>query len=134
VWEAAKPHWVSENHGAAIWAAGINVNSRMQSKSSVHDLSEVKLVQALFSTDPPKTGRPRLRLCDSTNPTKFRDMHLGASQLGCGLYAAIRNPVSHLTPDEIGLSPQEALESLAAFSLFARWVHRAEIEALISSA
>jgi len=44
-----------------------------------------------------------------------------------GCYAALRNPPSHDPQDE--LSEQEALEQLASFSVLARWVSRAKVEA-----
>lgn len=128
VWNAAEPHWNSDNHDAAVWAAGINVNSRMRAKVGRHDLGEVKLIQAVFSLKPATKGNPRLRLCDKANPDLFNDRHIGAMQLGVGLFAGVRNPVNHLTPEQHDLSQQEALESLAAFSLFARWVDQAKVE------
>jgi hypothetical protein len=127
VWEAARPHWVSGNHDAALWAAGINVNSRLQTKVGRKDLGETKLLQECFSLEPPKPGRPRLRLCGDENPDLFKDRHVGAMQVGGGLYAAVRNPLNHVVPDDNPLTEREALECLAGFSLLARWIERAEM-------
>ncbi|MER6974400.1 TIGR02391 family protein [Nocardioides sp. NPDC000445] len=45
--------------------------------------------------------------------------------LGQGLFSGIRNPLNHVGADD--LTEQEALETLAAWSLFARWVDRAVV-------
>jgi hypothetical protein len=127
VWDAARPHWESGNHDAALTAAAINVSSRLKKKVGRRDIDNGKLVQQAFSLEPPKEGKPRLRLIGEENPDLFRDVHLGAMNLGVGLYAAVRNPLTHLTPDEHPLSEHETLESLAAFSLLARWIERAEV-------
>lgn len=127
VWEAARPHWLSGNHEAALWAAAINVNSRLKRKSGCFDIGETKLVSALFSVNDPEPARPRLRRCDRSNPDHFKDMHVGANNLGTGLFMAVRNPINHIG-EELALGEREALESLAAWSLFARWVDAATVE------
>jgi len=127
VWDAARPHWSSGNHEAALWAAAINVNSRLKSKSGRKNLGETKLVNELFATEPAQPGRPRLRRVDDSNPELFRDMHAGASNLGKGLFMAVRNPINHVG-EALELTEREALESLAAWSLFARWVDAAWVE------
>lgn len=128
VWDAAAPHWLSDNHRAALWAAAVNVNSRTQRKVGRHDLGEGKLLDEVFGIGEPSRGRPRLRLTDRRNPEHFKDIHLGASSLGKGLYSAVRNPVTHISEEDHDLSPAEALEALAGFSLLARWIDRAEVE------
>lgn len=132
VWDAARPHWLSGNHGAALWAAGINVNSRLQAKVGRRDLGETKLLQESFSLEDPKPGKSRLRLCGPENPDLFKDRHIGAMNVGGGLYAAVRNPLNHVSPAENPLSENEALECLAGFSLLARWIERAKVEAVES--
>ena len=120
VWDAAKPHWDSGNFDAAVWAAAINVNHHLKSKAERPGLGESKLVREAFSTTAPERGRVRLRLCEEANPDLFRDRHVGALNFGQGLISGVRNPLSHVgAPD---LSEQNALEALAAWSVFARWV------------
>lgn len=132
VWDAAAPHWQSDNHRAALWAAAVNVNSRTQRKVGRADLGESKLLQEIFGLDDAAPGRPRLRLTDKRNPDHFKDVHLGASSLGRGLYSAVRNPVNHVSEEDHDLSPAEALEALAGFSLLARWIDRAEVASVVS--
>ncbi|WP_181411031.1 TIGR02391 family protein [Nocardioides humi] len=125
VWDAARPHWESDNHDAAVWAAAINVNTQLKAKAERPDLGETKLVQEVFGTSPPEPGKVRLRLCDESNPDLFKDRHIGAIMLGQGLFSGVRNPLNHVGADD--LTEQEALETLAAWSLFARWVTQAEV-------
>lgn len=125
VWDAARPHWESGNHDAAVWAAAINVTTQLKAKAERPDLGESKLVQAAFGTSAPESGKVRLRLCDDSNPDLYRDRHVGAISLGQGLFSGVRNPLNHVGADD--LTEQEALETLAAWSLFARWVTRAVV-------
>lgn len=128
VWDAAEPHWESGNHRAALWAAGVNVNSRLQEKVQRRDVGEGKLLQECFSELPPTARAPRLRLTRTSNADHFKDVHVGAMNLGVGLYAAVRNPVNHIDEREHDIGAPEALESLAAFGLLARWIDRAEVD------
>jgi hypothetical protein len=127
VWEAARSHWTSGNHDAAVWAAGVNVNSRLQRKVGRKDIGEGQLLREAFSADEPKPGRPRLRLTDSSNPLLFQDLHVGASNFGQGLYSAVRNVLNHVEADEHSIRESEAIEALAAFSLLARWIDKADV-------
>ena len=106
-------------------AAAINVNTTLKAKGKRPELGESKLVQEVFSASPPQPGRARLRLCDESNPDLFKDRHIGAIQLGQGLFSGVRKPLNHVGAED--LSEQEALETLAAWSLFARWVDRADV-------
>ncbi|MEV0942454.1 TIGR02391 family protein [Micromonospora wenchangensis] len=128
VWNAARPHWESGNHRAAIHAAAMNVNSRMRKKLDRYDVSEAKAVREAFSVEDPQPGRPRLRLASKTDPEHFKSLHGGAGNFGAGLFSAVRNPVAHLPDGEHDVPEREALECLAAFSLLARWIDRAEVE------
>ena len=125
VWEAARPHWESDNHDAAVWAAAINVNTKLKVKAERPDLGESKLVTAAFGTLVPDAAQVRLRLCDDSNPDLFKDRHVGAINLGQGLFSGVRNPLNHVGAQD--LTEQEALETLAAWSLFARWIDQAEV-------
>jgi hypothetical protein len=134
VWDAARPHWTSGNHDAAVWAAGVNVNSRLQTKIGRKDLSDGRLIRDAFGTDDPKPGHPRLRLADDSNPDHFKDVHAGAANFGQGLYAAVRNVVNHVDAGEHSFREGEALEALAAFSLLARWIDRAQVVSVEATA
>ncbi|WP_082518813.1 TIGR02391 family protein [Leifsonia sp. Leaf336] len=129
VWDAARPHWLSGNHDAAVWAAAVNVNSRLQQKVGRFNLGETRLLNEVFSLHAPEANRPRLRLVDDVNPDLFKDVHLGAAALGHGLYSAVRNPLNHVDADIHQIGEAEALEALAGFSLLSRWIDRARVVA-----
>lgn len=84
------------NHDAAVWAAAINVNTALKSKAERPDLGESRLVSAAFGTPVPEPGQVRLRLCDESNPDLFKDRHVGAINLGHGLFSGVRNPLNHV--------------------------------------
>lgn len=88
---------------------------------------KVKLVREAFTEKPAKAGAVRLRF-DTVADRQTRDsMRDGAMNFGVGWFQAIRNPVGHLPNDEHELTEQQALERLAAWSLFAGWVERANL-------
>lgn len=110
-------------------AAAKAVNSQLQAKVSRRDVSEADLVKQAFSDKPPEPGKPRLRF-NSVEDDKTREsMRGGALEFGSGCFRAIRNPVGHRPNDEIEMTEHEALERLAAFSLLARFIDNAELEA-----
>ncbi len=55
-------------------------------------------------------------------------MTLGAMHFGMGCFMAIRNPIGHLPHEHHEITEQGVFEQLAAWSLLARWIERAEIE------
>jgi hypothetical protein len=76
-----------------------------------------------FSTEPPKSDWPRLRLPGLEQGTpSWQSAHEGAMHFGQGCAEAIRNLAVHGDDD----LEQAALEALASLSLLARWIERAE--------
>lgn len=128
VWAAAAPQWTAHHLHDAVMAASKAVNAMLQAKAGRRDQSETTLVQAAFSTSRRPDGRPRLRFLTIENEKTRDSMTQGAMNFGMGCFLAIRNPLGHLPDDEHNLTEQEALEQLASWSLFARWIDRAEIE------
>ena len=129
IWEAARPSWEASSHSDAVDAAARNLNARIRVKSGRGDLGEGDLIAQLFSLKDADANNPRLRVplpVDIGNRTS-QNIHAGIIEFGKGLYQAVRNPQAHEAPGTIELSEQEALECLAAFSLLARWVDRADV-------
>jgi uncharacterized protein (TIGR02391 family) len=127
VWQAARSRWASGHYSDAVVAALKKVNAEAQNKTGRHTITEADLFKQLFSPDPPKSGMPRLRLRDDEGSDTFKSAHRGAMALAEGLFAGIRNVVSH-TVAETEPDEQHALEQLAAVSVLARWVHDARVE------
>jgi hypothetical protein len=101
-------------------AAARNLNSRLRSKVGRKDIGEGDLVAHVFSDKPGDETNPRLRLPLPTDVgTKtVSSLYGGISGFGKGLFQAVRNPLAHEAPATMGTTEQEALESLAALSLF----------------
>ncbi|BCJ65118.1 TIGR02391 family protein [Polymorphospora rubra] len=127
VWDSAKPLWSNGHYREAVTAAARAVNAYTQAKVGRRDVSEAKLFQQAFATAPPEPGKPRLRIMADDGSDTYKSVHTGALNFAGGLYGAIRNPASHVMLDE--LPEDEALEQLAAFSVLARWVDRATLDA-----
>ncbi|PVY34222.1 TIGR02391 family protein [Williamsia muralis] len=128
IWRAAESQWSLGQRHEAVLAAAKTVNSQIQAKVRRRDLSDRRLVQEAFSEKPPEIGKPRLRFSQITQDETRESMRHGAMNFGAGCFSAIRNPLGHLSNDEIELDEQTALEQLAALSLFARWVDQADLE------
>jgi hypothetical protein len=124
IWEGARSLWQSGHFREAVASAAIKLNAETQNLVQRRDKSEGALFLEAFSNDPPKPGAARLRIVPDDGSDTFRSIHRGARDFANGLYAAIRNPISHT----LGELPEvEALEQLAAFSVLARWVSRSDL-------
>lgn len=126
IWSGAQSLWQSGHYREAVEAALKKLNAETQNKVGRRDVSETKLFRESYSSDDPAPGRPRLRRMHNDGSDTYVSMQRGAMSLAEGIYAGIRNPLSHEAEHE--LSEQEALEYLAAVSVLARWVDESEVE------
>lgn len=129
VWVAAQPQWKAGHLHDAVMAASKAVNAMLESKVGRSDVSEVKLVTEAFSEKPPTAGARRLRFPGIEGEQTRASVTVGVMNFGIGCFKAIRNPLGHLPDDQHDITDQEALEQLAAWSLFARWINRAAVAA-----
>lgn len=129
VWEAARSAWEAGQFDDAVDAAARNVNSQMRAKTGRKDIGEQDLVAQLFSDKPADAANPRLRLplAPHLGDKTVASIYAGVLAFGRGLFSAVRNPLAHEAPGATEITEAEALESLAAFSLLARWVDRASV-------
>lgn len=127
-WERSKSLWHSGHYHEAVMEAAKTINHEAQKKLGRRDLSERKLFNDAFSTNPAKPGAPKLRLAKNDGGDTYANLHQGARAFAEGLYAGIRNPGMHQPQENHGGQQQLALEQLAAFSLLARWIDQAEVE------
>jgi hypothetical protein len=125
VWSGAKSLWQSGHFREAVEGAIRKLNAETQNKVGRRDVSETNLFKHAFSLDEPKAGNARLRRMKDDGSDTYRSVQRGAMNLAEGVFAGIRNPLSHEADQE--LSEQEALEYLAALSVLARWVDAAAV-------
>ena len=128
VWSGAKSLWQSGHYREAVEGAIKKLNAETQNKIDRRDVSETDLFKQSFSLDEPKPGKARLRRMKDDGSDTYKSVQRGAMNLAEGVFAGIRNPLSH--EDDQELSEQEALEYLAALSVLARWVDASDVEAV----
>jgi hypothetical protein len=99
-------------------ALATHIKARAKSK-----LNDRKLVQDVFSPDPPKPGQIRLQFPGDRAEETWTSRQLGLQLLAQGAYAGIRNVAAHAdTP----WAEHEAIEYLAVLSVIARWTEETE--------
>jgi len=126
IWSGAASLWQSGHYSSAVEDAAKKVNAETQNKVGRRDLSETKLFQETFSEKPAEPGKARLRRMEPDASDTYKSVQRGAMALAEGIFAGIRNPLTHEADQE--LDEQTALEYLAALSVLARWVDESEVE------
>lgn len=126
VWSGARSLWQSGHFVQAVRDAATKLNAETQNKVGRRDVSETDLFKQSFSLDEAKPGKSRLRRMPPEDSDTYRSLQRGAMAFAEGVFAGIRNPLSHETDQE--LSDQVALEYLAALSVLARWVDESTVE------
>lgn len=126
VWSGARSLWQSGHYVQAVRDAATKLNAETQNKVGRRDVSETDLFKQSFSLDEAKLGRSRLRRMVPEDNDTYRSLQRGALAFAEGVFAGIRNPLSHEADQE--LSEQVALEYLAALSVLARWVDESTVE------
>ncbi|MFD6677722.1 TIGR02391 family protein [Rhodococcus zopfii] len=128
IWEGAKSLWQSGHYREAVGGAIRKLNAETQNKVGRRDVGETNLFKQAFSTDQPKADAARLRRMKDDGSDTYKSVQRGAMSFAEGVFAGIRNPLSHEVDQE--LSEQEALEYLAALSVLARWVDQSDVESV----
>lgn len=126
IWDGAKSLWQSGHYREAVGGAIRKLNAETQNKLGRRDLSETKLFQEAFTEKPASVGKARLRRMKPEASDTYKSVQRGAMAFAEGVFAGIRNPLSHEADQE--LTEQEALEYLAALSVLARWVDESTVE------
>lgn len=126
IWDGTNSLWQSGHYREAIGGAIRKLNAETQNKIGRRDVSETNLFKQAFSTDQPKQGSSRLRRMKDDGSDTYKSVQRGAMAFAEGVFAGIRNPLSHEADHE--LREQEALEYLAALSVVARWVDNSTVE------
>jgi uncharacterized protein (TIGR02391 family) len=125
VWDAARTFWDAGAHAVAVEQATKSITAHTQQKTGCQ-LADDDLMSQVWSDEPPKADRPRLRFLGDRSTKTWQSRQRGARALAQGCYGGIRNVVAHQhAPDW----PQQlALEYLACLSVLARWIDEAEVE------
>lgn len=126
IWSGAESLWQSGHYRSAVEDAAKKVNAETQNRVGRRDLSETKLFQEAFSEKPAEPGKARLRRMTPDGSDTYKSVQRGAMALAEGIFAGIRNPLSHEADQE--LDEQVALEYLAVLSVLARWVDESTAE------
>lgn len=126
IWNGASSLWKSGHYREAVEGAIKKLNAETQNKVGRRDVSETDLFKQAFSMDEAKFGKARLRRMKDDGSDTYKSVQRGAMTFAEGVFAGIRNPLSHEAEQE--LSEQEALEYLAALSVLARWVDGSGVE------
>lgn len=126
IWSGARSLCQSGHFVQAVRDAATKLNAETQNKVGRRDVSETDLFKQSFSLDEAKLGKSRLRRMLPEDSDTYRSVQRGAMTFAEGVFAGIRNPLSHEADQE--LSEQVALEYLAALSVLARWVDESTVE------
>lgn len=126
IWCGARSLWQSGHFVQAVRDAATKLNAETQNKVGRRDVSETDLFKQSFSLDEAKPGKARLRRLTPEDSDTYRSVQRGAMAFAEGVFAGIRNPLSHEADQE--MSEQVALEHLAALSVLARWVDESTVE------
>jgi uncharacterized protein (TIGR02391 family) len=127
IWDAAKSPWRNGHYGDAVRGAARSLNGLVQRKVGRRDASDAKLVGECFSLKEPSAEQPRLRLIADDGSETYASLHEGAAAFGRGCFMAIRNVLNHEYGEMAEPPEQEALAYLAAMSVLARWIDKAQL-------
>ncbi|HYA68060.1 MAG TPA: TIGR02391 family protein [Acidimicrobiales bacterium] len=127
IWRNAASSWQEAQFGQALQAAVTFVlGTMLPNKLERFDLAGFDLVREAFSLEPPKPGRPRLRLPMVAPDTEAWVMaHSGAGHLGVGCAQVVRGLV---TRELDYFDEASAFELLMTLSALARWIDQANVE------
>ncbi len=127
IWRNVAPLWQEAEYGYAVKAAATFVfGTMLPNKLDRFDLAGVELVNEAFNLEPPKPGRPRLRLPRISPDTEaWTVAHSGARHFGLGCALMARGLVG---PDGSELDEAAAFEILIALSAMARWIDQAHVQ------
>ena len=125
IWSGARSLWQSGHFVQAVRDAATKLNAETQNRVGRRDVSELDVFKQSFSLDEAKSGKARLRRMTPEDSDTYRSLQRGAMAFAEGVFAGIRNPLSHEVHQE--MSEQIASEHLAALSALARWVDESTV-------
>jgi hypothetical protein len=125
VWEGAQSMWGSKQYRAAVDAAARMVNENTRTKVDRLDLSDTNLMNQVLNPGKPTSGKKYLRIPGDQTDQTVANRNRALRPFGEGWWAGVRALAAHEAgPD---WDQQQALESLAALSILARWIDECEV-------
>ena len=124
VWGSAADLWSNNHYAAAVQRAATQVNADVQFRVGRYDVSDKDLMSQAFSLARAEPGKPRLRWPGNDEDLNVKAMRTGLLNFSQGVFAGIRNLVTHSTDE---LQQQVAFEYLATLSTLVRWIDGCEL-------
>ena len=126
VWDSARTLWETRHYRQAVHTAANAITAKTQAKLNRRELSDKKLMQEAF-TSATRPGVARLVVdTGGLSGESASGMQAAVNNFAAGCYQGIRNPAAH--EHEVDWDEQTALEYLAALSVLARWIDKAQFE------
>jgi hypothetical protein len=123
VWNAASAIWDTGQYRVSVEQATVSLSAHIAKKAGP-SLSERRLVQQVFSPDPPSVNQVRLHFPGDRESETWKSRQQGLHLIAQGTFAGIRNVAAHVHEE---WSEQVALEHLAVLSVVARWTDETEV-------
>lgn len=101
IWSGARSLWQSGHYREAVEGAIRKLNAETQNKVGRRDVSETDLFKQAFSKDDPTPGKARLRRMHNDGSKTYDSVQRGVMTMAEGVFAGIRNPLSHETEGEL---------------------------------
>ncbi|TNM59825.1 hypothetical protein FHN55_20115 [Streptomyces sp. NP160] len=125
IWTAAAPYWTIHRYRVAVREAGEALNLHWKERLGRAGVQDTDFWGQTLATEPPQSGKPRLRWPGPDNDNTVKAMREGLVGLAKGLNLAVRNVATH-SRDEY--SEQNGMERLAAYSHLARLLDQCVVE------
>jgi Protein of unknown function (Hypoth_ymh) len=87
VWDAARTFWDAGAHAVAVEQGAKSITAHTQQKTGCQ-LADDDLMSQVWSDEPPKAGRPRLRFPGDRSTKTWQSRQRGARSLAQGCYGA----------------------------------------------
>jgi hypothetical protein len=123
VWDAASAIWDTGQYRVAVQQATVSLSAHIAKKAG-SALSERRLVQTVFSPEPPSPAQARLHFPGDRESDTWKSRQQELHLIAQGAFAGIRNVAAHVQEE---WSEQVALEHLAILSVVARWTDETEV-------
>ncbi|MFI8634186.1 TIGR02391 family protein [Microbacterium sp. NPDC077663] len=124
IWAAAANHWTTHEYRVAVREAAEALTVHWKTRFGRNDVDDTVFWQQTLSPGDPTPGAPKLVWPGDPSDKTVRSMKAGLNHLATGLNLTVRNVTTH---SRDGLTEQEGMERLAAYSFLARQLDRCQV-------